>query len=91
MSNKSTDIETIVAKAKVVGLDEAPKSTSVLEDVIYKTLTQSGKVFSAKLLHASTGLLTPKHFSDKMWQMSQKGIITKCDTRGYYCANKVDE
>ncbi len=86
-----TDIESIVSKAKLVGLDEAPKSTSVLQDVIFKTLTQSGKVYSAKLLHESTGLLTPKHFSDKMWQMSEKGIIVKCETRGYYRAIREED
>lgn len=78
------EIEALIAKAKKVGYDEVPESTSELEQKVVQILKVTGKIYTAKQMCEITGEKSPKWFSDKMWNLAKKGVLIKLETRGFY-------
>lgn len=82
-------IESLVNKAKEVGFDEVPESTSELETSLILVMKGSGKIHTAKQMFETLGKeKTSKWFSDKMWNLAKKGVLLHLDKRGFYQYNK---
>lgn len=89
MSSKSSnsdtsEIERLVSKAKLVGFDEVPESTSELETKVVEILRQSKKIMTAKQMFSILQEKNAKWYSDKMWNLAKKGVLVKLETRGFY-------
>ena len=79
-----SDLESLIQKAKVVGFDKVPESTNELDTKICVIFEQSGKILTAKMVQKIIGEKETKWYSDKLWYLAKKGILQKCETRGYY-------
>lgn len=87
-SKEKVSIEDLVSKAKKVGFDKVPESTSELEIKLVEIMRQSGKIFTAKQMCKDIlNEQDPKWFSDKMWNLAKKGVLKKLPTRGFYQYN----
>lgn len=81
---KNTSFKELVEKAKSVGFDKVPESTSVLETRVIALFEQSQKILTAKQCSEILGEKETKWYSDKLWYLAKKGILVKLPTRGYY-------
>ena len=81
---EKTEIENLIAKAKKVGFDTVPESTSELETKVIEILRQSKKIFTAKQMFSILQEKNAKWYSDKMWNLAKKGVLIKLETRGFY-------
>jgi len=80
----SSEIERLVSKARQVGFDEVPESTSELETKVIEILRQSKKIMTAKQMFSILQEKNAKWYSDKMWNLAKKGVLVKLPTRGFY-------
>ncbi len=83
-SETSDEIQRLIAKAKQVGFDEVPESTSELETKVVEILRQSKKIMTAKQMFSILQEKNAKWYSDKMWNLAKKGVLVKLETRGFY-------
>ena len=83
-----TEIENLVKKARRVGFDEVPESTSELETKLILVMKNSEKIHTAKQMFEILQEKNAKWFSDKMWNLAKKGVLVKLETRGFYQFNK---
>lgn len=86
-TNKSiqkSNLDSLIEKAKSVGFDEVPDSTSELESQICEIFQKTGKIFTAKQIQKLLPQKETKWYSDKLWYMAKKGTLRKLETRGYY-------
>ncbi len=83
-SQTSVEIENLIRKAKKVGFTEVPESTSELETKLILVMKNSGKIHTAKQMFEILQEKNAKWFSDKMWNLAKKGVLTKLPTRGFY-------
>ena len=79
-----TEIEILVKKARKVGFETVPESTSELETKLVFIMRNSGKIHTAKQMFEILQEKNAKWFSDKMWNLAKKGILVKLATRGFY-------
>ena len=82
--SSQTEIENLVKKAKKVGFDTVPESTSELERQLLFIMKSSGKIHTAKQMFEILQQKNAKWFSDKMWNLAKKGVLEKLPTRGFY-------
>ncbi len=77
-------MQKLISKARSIGHDEVPENLDILTTKIVEILKQTGKIFTAKEMFALIQERNTKFYSDKMWNLAKKGILTKLETRGYY-------
>jgi len=78
MTLKSSDfseMKNLLEKAKLVGFDEVPESTTALEAKIAAIFQETGKHYTAQAIHGLLPEKPAKYFSDKLWYMARKGTL----------------
>ena len=68
-------IENLIEKAKLVGFDTVPESTTALEAKIARIFQETGKHYTAQAIHGLLPEKPAKYFSDKLWYMARKGTL----------------
>lgn len=84
----NSTIESLIRKAKKVGFETVPESTSELELKLVELMKQSGKIHTAKQMYEIFQEKNSKWFSDKMWNLAKKKVLVHLDKRGFYQYNK---
>ena len=84
MESDNSEIQKLVGKARQIGFDEVPESTSELEIKVIEILRQSKKIMTAKQMFSILQEKNAKWYSDKMWNLAKKGVLIKLETRGVY-------
>ncbi len=84
MESDNSEIQKLVGKARQIGFDEVPESTSELEIKVIEILRQSKKIMTAKQMFSILQEKNAKWYSDKMWNLAKKGVLIKLETRGFY-------
>ena len=86
----STSLKKQVEKAKLVGFDKVPNSTTQLETDILAIFDLSQKILTAKSVCQILGEKSQKWYSDKLWYLAKAGKLVKLETRGYYQSVRKD-
>ena len=80
-------ISEIIKKARLVGFEKLPESTTQLEADIAAIFRETGKKYTAQAIHkllAEKYSNPAKYYSDKLWYMEKKGTLEHCGVRGWY-------
>ncbi len=80
--NKNISWEEVVKFAKLEAAD-TPVSGSVLENKVVKLFKDADCMLSAKVCMDTLGEKHQKWYSDKLWNLAQKGVLV-CKQRGWY-------